>query len=82
MRSKTEPRARPSCRLKVAENPMMGIVCGSFGRLKVASGFCILESKFDNRRRYLMCKIKINEILTYIEPDHTMEQQRGELRQL
>lgn len=51
IRSNTEPRARPSWRLKVAENPMMGILCGREGGRKSGSGFLISGSKWDNSRR-------------------------------
>ena len=52
--SKTEPNARPSCRLNVAENPMISILClgGAAAELKTSSseplavrGLLILELK-------------------------------------
>ena len=53
MRSKTDPRANPSCRLNVAENPMMGILCDRVGGITVVSGLRMLGSNFDSKRRYL-----------------------------
>lgn len=38
MRWNTDPRAKPSCRLKVAEKPTIGIVCASFGGWASTSG--------------------------------------------
>lgn len=66
IRSNTDPSARPSCLLKVAENPRMGIRCegaGSSSVPSVSSGLRIAASKRDSIRRYLVNRMRLSREL-------------------